>query len=67
MLEFCKDILLKVSFSPKLFRKELRKSSSWLDKKERLALKTWCLATFGHMYHDVIIEVFRQVPIEHLS
>lgn len=67
MLEFCKSILLKVSFSPKLFKKELRKSSSWLNKKERLALKTWCLATFGHMYYDIIIEVFKQVPIEQFS
>ena len=67
MLEFCKDILLKVSFNRKLFRKELKKSMMWLDKREQVKLRAWCLATFGNLYGDVIIETFKQVPIQQLS
>jgi hypothetical protein len=26
---------------------------------DQLVLKAWCLATFGHIYKDVIIEVFQ--------
>lgn len=58
MLELSKNILQKVSFDPKLFRKELRKALNWLKPNERILLKTWCLATFGAIYHEVILEVF---------
>jgi len=67
MLEFCKDILLKVSFSKKLFRKELIKAIRWLNQHERLLLKAWCLSTFGHIYRETILEAFKQLPIEQLS
>jgi hypothetical protein len=58
MLELSKQILEKVSFDRKLFKKELRKSLKWIQPQERLHLKTWCLATFGAMYGDVIMDVF---------
>ena len=67
MLEFCKDILLKVSFNRKLFKKELVKSVTWLDKREQVKLRAWCIATFGSLYGDVIVEAFKQVPIGQLS
>tara|TARA_B100000214_G_scaffold372002_2_gene349405 strand:- start:696 stop:881 length:186 start_codon:yes stop_codon:yes gene_type:complete len=60
MLEFVKDVLQKVSFDRKLFKKELRKSAMWLNKKEMFALKVWALTTFSQ-YKNVTIEVFDQL------
>lgn len=41
MLGYCKLILLKMSFSRKLFLKEYRKSFSYLNEAERSELKKW--------------------------
>lgn len=41
MLEYCKMVLRKVSFSKKLFLKEYRKSRQWLAPHERSDLKAW--------------------------
>ena len=57
MLEFSKKILCKVSFDKNLFRKELRKSTMWLNKKEVITLKIWALTTFSQ-YKNTILEVF---------
>lgn len=61
MLEFSKHILKSVSFDRNLFGKELKKIINWAKPDEALLLKAWCLATFGHMYGDVIREAFRSV------
>ena len=58
MYELTKKVLTRVSFDKKLFKKELSKSNKWLKPKESIMLKAWCLATFGHVYKDVILEVF---------
>lgn len=58
MYELSKKVLTRVSFDRKLFKKELLKSTKWLKPKESLMLKAWCLATFGHVYKEVILEVF---------
>ena len=58
MLEFCKQILLKVSFDRQLFKKELTKMIALLKREEVMLLKVWCLATFGAQYQDIIQEVF---------
>jgi hypothetical protein len=58
MLEFSKVILKKVSFDTDLFRKELRKSISWLSNTESKQLKSWCLTYFGVSYHQTIMDVF---------
>ncbi|TVR40419.1 MAG: hypothetical protein EA392_04005 [Cryomorphaceae bacterium] len=58
MLELSKKILSKVSFDRKLFRKELRKAVTWVNKDELILLRAWCLATFGHIYAEIILEVF---------
>lgn len=60
MLQLSQQVLQKVSFDPRLFRKELVKAVRWVGDRDKLLLKAWCLATFGHMYQDVIIEVFKQ-------
>jgi hypothetical protein len=59
MLEYTKTILQKVSFSPYLFNKELKKSFRWLSKQEILALQAWCVLTFGDIYTDIIRESFQ--------
>ncbi len=61
MYEMSKKVLTRVSFDRVLFKKELLKSKKWLKPKESLMLKAWCLATFGHIYQDVIIEVFETI------
>lgn len=58
MLELSKKILSKVSFDRKLFRKELKKAVSWVHKDELILLRAWCIASFGHLYAEVIAEVF---------
>lgn len=60
MLELSQQVLEKVSFDPRLFRKELVKAVRWVGDRDQLLLKAWCLATFGHMYKDVILEVFQR-------
>jgi hypothetical protein len=63
MLEYTKTILQKVSFSPYLFKKELKKSFRWLSKQEILALKAWCVLTFGDIYTDIIKDSFQSIPV----
>ena len=57
MLEFTKKILSKVSFDKDLFKKELKKSTRWMSKKELTLLKIWALTSFSQ-YKKVIIDVF---------
>jgi hypothetical protein len=60
MLELSKQILLKVSFDRKLFKKELLKALKWITPDEKTILKMWCIASFGELYRDVITEVYEQ-------
>jgi hypothetical protein len=61
MLEYTKTILHKVSFSPALFGKELKKSLKWLQKDEVYLLRAWCMVTFGDLYLDTIQEAFKGI------
>lgn len=61
MFELSKKVLTRVSFDRSLFKKELIKSRKWLKPKESLMLKAWCLATFGHMHREIILEVFESI------
>jgi len=61
MFELSKSILEKVSFDKTLFRKELKKAIKWVKPDEKTLLKVWCLATFGHLYTEEIMEVFKNV------
>ena len=63
MLEYTKTILQKVSFSPALFAKELKKSLKWLKGDEISALRLWCLMTFGDIYPDTITDAFKSVAV----
>lgn len=61
MFEYTKEILLKVSFDKKLFRKELIKATTWLKPDEKKLLMMWAVANFGHQYMDIIHEVFKKI------
>jgi hypothetical protein len=61
MLEYCKTVLQKVSFSPALFGKELRKSIKWIQKDEIFIFRAWCILTFGDIYLEIIQEAFNRV------
>ena len=61
MFELSKKILDKVSFDKTLFRKELNKAIDMITPNEKMLLKVWCLATFGHQYGEDIMEVFKNV------
>lgn len=61
MLEMSKLILQKVSFDKQLFAKELKKAVLWLQPDQKLMLKVWCLTTFGELYRDTIMDVFRNL------
>ena len=58
MLELTKVVLRSVSFDKNLFKKELVKAKRWLKNEEVLALKAWCLATFGAEYAATVQEAF---------
>ncbi len=58
MLEFCKTVLIKVSFDRTLFAKELKKSVRWLKRSEIIKLKDWCLNRYGTVYGDLILATF---------
>jgi hypothetical protein len=61
MFEMSKKILEKVSFDRALFYKELVKTLKWIKPDEKMLLKTWCLANFGHLYKDSIMAAFKLV------
>jgi len=61
MLELSKKILQNVSFDKMLFKKELTKALKWCKPNEKLLLKVWCLTTFGSIYKDVIVDVYKNV------
>jgi hypothetical protein len=44
MLEYCKTILQKISFSKTLFKKEYKKTFNYLNEGERVELKRWLRA-----------------------
>jgi hypothetical protein len=41
MLEYCKIILLKISFDKRLFKKEYRKTFNYLETNDHNELKKW--------------------------
>lgn len=59
MLDFCKEILLKVSFDRFLFRKELSKAIKRLKAEELSVFYRWCVDQFGSIYGDDIAREFR--------
>ncbi|MFN6943510.1 MAG: hypothetical protein ACK4ND_01080 [Cytophagaceae bacterium] len=50
MLEYCKNILEKVSFDKALFEKELKKSKNWLSREEICELRKWAGKRFGFKF-----------------
>jgi len=64
MLDFCKEVLTKVSFDRILFRKELQKAIRWLNRDELVQFRQWCLDTFGSRYREIIVASFAAVMMK---
>lgn len=64
-LNYCKLILLKVSFSKKLFWKEYRKSRHILSESESHSLKRWMIERFE--FQGRIAKKFRNESVERLK
>ena len=47
MLDYCKLILVKMSFNRSLFRKEYRKTFTYLNESEQQELKRWLRENLG--------------------
>ena len=48
MFELTKNILVKVSFDPHLFQKELSKAIRWMSNTEEVQrLREWCMKEFA--------------------
>ena len=58
MLEYTKQILVKVSFDESLFKKELEKSLNTLDPKEIRKLQTWIAQKYSRTFPEIIEEYF---------
>ncbi len=61
MLEYAKVILPKVSFSKRLFRKELNKCINWVETDEQQDLYIWCYQRFQKLYPNVLAEAFAEI------
>ncbi len=61
MFELSKKVLKQVSFDKMLFKKELTKAVNRIKPNEKMLLKMWCLTTFGTIYRDVILDVYKNV------
>lgn len=61
MLEFAKQILVRVSFDAQLFQKELNKALKWLNDAEEIKrFKEWCIQEFGTVHPKIITKTFNQ-------
>ena len=52
MLEYCKTILQKISFSKPLFKKEYKKTFDYLNEDERVELKKWLRSNVSIVVSD---------------
>jgi len=59
MFELTKKILVRVSFDPQLFQKELSKGIRWMtDTEEVQRLREWCIKEFGMLYPSIVQKAF---------
>ena len=59
MFELTKKILVRVSFDPQLFQKELAKAIRWMtDSEEVQRLREWCIKEFGAVYPSIVHTAF---------
>lgn len=58
MLEYCKNILTRVSFDVRLFEKELLKAIRNLLADEVKELRSWCYRTFNGELETILDRCF---------
>ncbi len=61
MLNYIKNILVRVSFDAMLFEKELRKAIKILIAEEIRELKHWCYTNYGNTYEAILNRCFLSV------
>lgn len=64
LLEYSKLILGRVSFSPELFKHELKKSIRALKANEISSLRVWCIMEFGKEYPKILVDSFQIIPYQ---
>lgn len=57
-MEYAKVVLPNVSSNKKLFKKELLKCLSWIDKNEIAEFIKWCYQRFSRQHPDILAEAF---------
>lgn len=60
MLDYCKMILVKVSFHQAVFEKELKKAFISLQTSDKQDLLDWCLQTFVSDKRTLALDIYRQ-------
>ncbi len=64
MFELTKKILVRVSFDPLLFQKELTKAIRWMSNSEEVfRLREWCIKEFGTVYPSIVYTAFKPQTI----
>lgn len=63
MLEYCKFVLEKVSFSKKLFVKELWKTNKFLSRRERYSLLAWLREKFSGTMPELIVRYEQNLKV----
>ena len=58
MLEYSKQILVKVSFDPFLFEKELLKAIARIVKEKIAEFRNWCYKVFENSYREILDRCF---------
>lgn len=58
MLEYSKQILIKVSFDPFLFEKELLKAIARIVDEKLNEFKNWCYKVFENSYKEILDKCF---------
>jgi hypothetical protein len=67
LLEYSKLILGRVSFCPKLFKRELKKSIDVLETNELSLLRIWCVHEFGKEYPNILVDSFQNISNQNVK
>jgi hypothetical protein len=64
MLEYCKLILGKFSFSPRLFKKEYRKCFKYIEPEDHHEFRTWVREEFTSKLARKEVNALRKCVLE---
>ncbi len=67
MLALQKKVLQNLDFDRVLFKKELRKSLTWLDEEEIEELVEWLKSNYWNAYKKEIVAVFKHNRVKNVD